>query len=69
MVVTATEFQTEPAYDMITIDGTQFWGSDAPQSLSLDQDAELQWSSDSSQTMSGFMLCASEAGWFAIVLS
>ena len=70
LVVTATEFHTEQGHDFLTIKGTQFHGSeDAPQSVPLAQGAEMQWSSDGSVTAPGFMLCASEAGWFAMTLS
>ena len=66
LVVNAEEFGTEFGWDYLTIDGTQYHGSEGPQGLLLDPDAELTWSSDGSVTSTGFTLCASDPGSFVI---
>ena len=62
LVVTATDFHTEAGYDILTVAGTQYYGSDGPQGLPLDAGAELVWTSDDSEFRSGFKVCAAEPG-------
>ena len=66
LVVNATEFGTEFGWDYLTIDGTLYHGSEGPQGLPVDPDAELTWSSDGSVTRTGFTVCASDPGSFTI---
>ena len=58
LVATATEFHTEAGYDILTVAGTEYDGSDGPQGLPLDAGAELVWTSDNSEFRSGFKVCA-----------
>ena len=59
---TATEFDTEAGYDILTVAGTEYYGSEGPQGLPVDAGAELVWTSDDSEFGSGFKVCAVEPG-------
>ena len=62
LVATATEFNTESGYDQLTVAGTAYDGTTGPQGVALDAGAEMVFTSDGSQTGSGYKVCAAETG-------
>ena len=56
-LLSATEFQTEPGYDYITIGGTRYEGLSGPNNLPVAEGTEFTWQSDDSVTKSGWTLC------------
>ena len=55
----STEFQTEANYDNLTYDGESYSGDSGP-SGELSTGQSIVWSSDSSNTASGWQLCIAE---------
>ena len=68
MVATATEFNVELNFGHLRIDGLDYDGSQGPEGLVLEADAELEWETDYLGFRPGFTVCASEPepGSFAI---
>ena len=57
LYATATDFQTERYYDMITIGGSTFMGTAGPANVQMAAGATISWYSDWSVTRGGFTIC------------
>jgi len=55
--LTATDFNTEPGYDYVTIGGTRYSGGTGPSDVAVAAGSTFTWRSDSSITRAGFTIC------------
>ena len=55
--VIGTEFETQAAYDILSVAGTKFSGSEGPQRVVLYKGTGLKWTSDGGISGSGFKVC------------
>ena len=58
--LTATEFETEPGYDYVTISGTRYSNRAGPSGVAAAADSTFTWRSDHSNTNAGWTICFGE---------
>lgn len=57
-------FNTGQGYDYLTIDGTQYGGTDCPTGVSVSSGSSVSWSSDGSAAGAGWEICTAGAAAF-----
>ena len=67
--LTATEFDTEPGYDYVTIGVARYQGNGGPSGVAVTAGSTFTWQSDGSITNAGWTICFSSSKMRSIVRS